>query len=298
MDHAEYKALMERMRGLVEEELARIENTEAASIYPELRRAMFYSLEAGGKRLRPCLMLAVCEMLGGEVSRALPFACALEMIHTYSLIHDDLPCMDDDDMRRGRPSNHKVFGEAMAVLAGDGLLSFAFETLLKAVAAHPDEGALKAANEIACRAGASGMVTGQAADIEFEGSAVQTEQMLMFIHRHKTADMLTAAVLCGAYIAGADENTVSALREYSEKMGLLFQITDDILDMTGDPALVGKTLGKDKESGKLTYAVLYGLEGAKARAEQAAEEAKAAICGVKNAERLAAAVDEMLTRSK
>lgn len=298
MDSAEYKALMEHYRKLAEAEFARIEGEEAASIYPALREAMFYSLEAGGKRLRPCLLLSVCEMLGGSVPKALPFACALEMIHTYSLIHDDLPCMDDDDMRRGRPSNHKVYGEAMALLAGDGLLSLAFEIMLGALAKNPDIGALLAAREIAFRSGASGMLTGQASDKKFEGSEHQTEEMLHYIHKHKTADMLIAAVLSGAYLAGADEKTVSALHEYAEKMGLLFQITDDILDMTGDPELVGKTLGKDKESGKLTFAVLLGEEGARISAEKAAEEAKAALEGIENADLLIAVVDEMLVRSK
>lgn len=297
MDSLEYKSLLAHYRELVEADLARIADNEANRIYPALKNAMFYSLEAGGKRIRPCLMLAVCEMLGGDAKRALPFACALEMIHTYSLIHDDLPCVDDDDYRRGRPSNHKVFGEAMAVLAGDGLLSFAFETILKAISESPDAGAVAAANEIAKRAGASGMVTGQAADVEFEGSDEQTEEMLRFIHTHKTADMLTAAVIAGAHLAGTDENTLSALHEYSEKMGLLFQITDDILDMTGDPKLMGKTLGKDRESGKLTYAVLLGLDGARERAKLTACEAKAALKNVPNSGFLCAVVDNMLVRS-
>ena len=297
MDKFEYAEISKKYREFVESELDRIASNEAAAIYPTLKDAMFYSLEAGGKRIRPCLVLAVCEMLGGRAEKALPFACALEMIHTYSLIHDDLPCMDDDDMRRGRPSNHKVFGEAMAVLAGDGLLSFAFEHMLSAALESGEKGALLAACEIAKRAGAAGMVTGQAADIEYEGAVVQTEDMLHFIHIHKTADMLSAAVLAGALIAGADEKTLAALTLYSEKMGLLFQITDDILDYKGDPALMGKTLGKDMEQGKLTYASLLGLEGAELAAKQAAEEALAAISEIPGSGYLAATIENMLVRS-
>lgn len=297
MDGREYSELANKYRLLVEDELKRIGSDEAEAIYPTLRKAMFYSLEAGGKRLRPCLMLAVCEMLGGDAEKALPFACALEMIHTYSLIHDDLPCMDDDDMRRGRPSNHKVFGEATAVLAGDGLLSFAFELMLSAAERSGEKSAVSAALEIAKRAGAAGMVTGQAADMEFEGSENQTEDALRFIHVHKTADMLTAAVIAGAILAGADDKTLSSLRIYSEKMGMLFQITDDILDMKGDPKLMGKTLGKDKEQGKLTYASLLGLDGAAQAAKQAADEALDAIKEIPGSGYLAATIENMLVRS-
>ncbi len=297
MDRREYSAACEGYRLIVEEGLKAVFDRDS-SIFPELKKAMYYSLESGGKRLRPCLVLAVCDMLGGDIKKALPVACGLEMIHTYSLIHDDLPCMDDDDMRRGRPSNHKVFGEAMAVLAGDGLLSFAFETMIRAAADTRDKGVLDAVGEISRRAGAGGMVTGQAADIVFEGSDNQTEDMLHFIHIHKTADMLSAAVLAGAMIAGADEKTLDSLRLYSEKMGLLFQITDDILDVKGDPNLMGKTLGKDAASGKLTYAVLLGLDKANEAAREAAEEAKLAVKELPNNGFLIATIDNMLVRSK
>ncbi|MCR5809635.1 MAG: polyprenyl synthetase family protein [Clostridiales bacterium] len=297
MTGEEYREISRKYKVLVENELDRIRNCEALSIQPKLRDAMFYSLEAGGKRIRPCLLLAVCEQFGGDVEKALPFACGLEMIHTYSLIHDDLPCMDDDDMRRGRPSNHKVFGEAMAVLAGDGLLSYAFETMLNAAVKNGDTGSLLTAGEIARLAGAAGMVTGQAADIEFENSENKTEAMLAFIHRHKTADMLEAAVVSGALIAGADGGDIEKLRRYSEKMGLLFQITDDLLDYTGDPALMGKTLHKDEAQGKLTYVTLLGLEGAKEAAKATAEEAKAQLEGLRDPGFLAAVIDNMLERS-
>ena len=297
----DHKSINERWRTAVEAALDGLFDNASyeGGIYPALRRAMRYSLEAGGKRLRPVLLLAVCELLGGDTDKAMPIACGLEMIHTYSLIHDDLPCMDDDDMRRGRPSNHIVFGEAMAVLAGDGLLSFAFETMLNGCMRIKGDntGYLKAVNEVAYRAGARGMVTGQAADIEFEGSAEQTEEMLHYIHTHKTADMLCAAVLAGAYVAEADGETVEMLAEYAEKLGLLFQITDDILDLRGDPAVVGKTLGKDAEAHKLTYATLYGLEGALDAAGKAAAEAKAAVAELPNNDYLIATIDNILVRS-
>ena len=257
---------------------------------------MRYSIQSGGKRLRPCLLLSVCEMLGGDMEKALPFACAIEMIHTYSLIHDDLPCMDDDDMRRGRPSNHKVYGEAMATLAGDGLLSFAFETMLKAAIRSGERGMMFAADAIAAGAGASGMVTGQAADIEFEGSENQTEEMLEYVHRHKTADMLKAAVMAGAHIANADEAILEKLSRYSDKMGLLFQITDDILDSTGDSAQMGKTLGKDAQKGKLTFVSLLGIEGARAAAQRTAAEAIECLNGLEGADYLAATIEKMLIR--
>ena len=293
-----YSAKSERYRIAIETELEAIRLRYIGRIEPKLHEAMFYSLEAGGKRLRPVLMLAACEMLGGDTERALPFACALEMIHTYSLIHDDLPCMDDDDMRRGRPSNHKVFGEAMAVLAGDGLLSLAFELITEAVRVSPDAGCLGAACEIAKRAGAGGMVTGQAADLENEKAAEKTEEALLFIHEHKTADMLAAAVMAGAYIAEASDETLDRLRSYSEDMGLLFQITDDILDLLGDEELVGKTLGKDEAAGKLTFPALYGLDGAKKAAEESARRAKEAAAPIDNGGFLTAVIDNMLVRSR
>ena len=294
----EYKEASERYKEAVEAELERLFEAEGADIYPKLKEAMFYSLEAGGKRLRPVLLLSVCEMLGGDPEKALPFACALEMIHTYSLIHDDLPCMDDDDMRRGRPSNHKMFGEAMALLAGDGLLSFAFEVMLGALRKDPDEGCLKAAYEIALRAGSRGVVTGQAADKEHEGAEDESLETLEYIHEHKTADMLCAAVIAGAYIAGADEETVAKLSEYSKNMGLLFQITDDMLDIKGDPELMGKTLGKDAVSGKLTYASFFGYEGAKKAAQAAAGKALDAVESIESSDFLRATVLNMLVRSR
>lgn len=285
----EYRALIE----------AELNNAIAACGAPDpLMSAMKYSISAGGKRLRPCLALGVCDMLGGDREMALALGCGIEMIHTYSLIHDDLPCMDDDDMRRGRPSNHKVFGEGQAVLAGDGLLTFALEMMLKKGLGFNSPAYFKAVAEIAKRAGVSGMVAGQSRDLEAENGALVDENELRYIHMHKTADMLTAAVLAGAYSANADEASIDALEKYSEKMGLLFQITDDILDYEGDQALVGKTLGKDEENSKLTYITLYGIEKARQIAAQTADDAERIVLDAfgTSAEYLIKTVQEMVSR--
>lgn len=296
MTDAEYRAEALRYRKLVEAGLESI-RLGAAHVHPELLKAMFYSVDVGGKRIRPCLLLAVCEALGGKAGDALPFACSLEMIHTYSLIHDDLPAIDNDDMRRGKPSNHRVFGEGMAVFAGCGLLSLAFENMINACIASPDEGRLLAMREIAVRSGAGGMLSGQAADILNEGNTTADPGLLRYIHEHKTADMLTAAVIAGAHIAHADVETLGSLNEYSKQLGLLFQITDDILDVTGDTGLMGKTLGKDEAEGKLTYVRLLGLEGAWRAAAEAAEKAAAAVEGMADNGYLTAAVRSILSRS-
>ena len=243
----------------------------------QLREAMEYSLKAGGKRLRPVLTLYACDMLGGDVQRALPFACALEMIHTYSLIHDDLPCMDDDDFRRGRPSNHKVFGEANAVLAGDGLLSYAFQIMLDAVKDDLTANAVNAARAVSCGAGVSGMVAGQVIDLASETAENPGIDELKFIQANKTAAMIKAAVLAGAHIAEANEAQLDALGRYGEAFGALFQMTDDILDVEGDFEGMGKTLGKDQAENKLTYISLYGMDKAKELAYQTAQQAVDAL---------------------
>lgn len=243
----------------------------------QLREAMEYSLKAGGKRLRPVLTLYTCNMLGGDVQRALPFACALEMIHTYSLIHDDLPCMDDDDFRRGRPSNHKVFGEANAVLAGDGLLSYAFHIMIEAIKSDLTENAVNAARAVSVGAGVSGMVAGQVIDLASEAAENPGIDELKFIQANKTAAMIKAALLAGAYIAGASEAQLDALGRYGESYGALFQMTDDILDVEGDFEGMGKTLGKDEAENKLTYISLYGMDKAKELARATAQQAVDAI---------------------
>lgn len=244
-------------------------------------QAMKYSLEAGGKRLRPVLVLAACDFCGGDVKSALPYALAMEYIHTYSLIHDDLPCVDNDDLRRGRPTNHVVFGEAMATLAGDGLLNSAFEAMLKDMLLDfDDESVLKkkicAANAIGKAAGCRGMIAGQVADIEAEGQKCSKE-MLDYINTNKTGAMIVAAVQAGAYIGGADKETFSHLTEYAECLGLAFQIRDDILDITGTVEELGKNVGHDEETNKSTYPALYGLDASEAKLDELNKKALHAI---------------------
>jgi geranylgeranyl diphosphate synthase type II len=241
-----------------------------------LRESMRYSLLAGGKRLRPILCLAACELAGGEAEPAMPTAVALEMIHTMSLIHDDLPAMDNDDLRRGRPTNHKVYGEANAILAGDALLTRAFEMVALRSPGVPAERLLKVVGELSLAAGAPGLVGGQVVDLECEGRQVDLPT-LEFIHLHKTGALLRACVLCGALIAGAPEALLEALRTYARGIGLAFQIIDDILDVTASSEVLGKTAGKDLTADKTTYPKLLGLEESRRRAEGLVAEAKAAL---------------------
>lgn len=223
-------------------------------------QAMNYSMNAGGKRLRPILIMEAYKICGGEDEMYLPFSAAIEMIHTYSLIHDDLPALDNDDLRRGKPTNHKVYGEAMAILAGDALLSHAFETMLGASVncAYPERG-LKASYEISKGAGIYGMVGGQVVDVESEGIKIEKDK-LDFIHKNKTAAMIVACMRAGAMLAGADEAQVKALTVYGEKIGLAFQIVDDILDIIGDEKALGKHVGSDIENEKSTYPSIFGME--------------------------------------
>jgi geranylgeranyl diphosphate synthase type II len=232
---------------------------------PRLQQAMSYSLLAGGKRLRPVLVMLACQACGGDPELALPAACALEMVHTYSLIHDDLPAMDDDDLRRGRPTNHKVFGEALAILAGDALLTLAFEVIATRVS--PPEVAAACCADLASAAGAVGMVAGQVADLEAEESGQATLEMLEAIHRRKTGRLLCSALTLGARVAQADPETLTRLKEYGLLIGLAFQITDDLLDIRGNVEKVGKGVNKDAALGKLTYPSLLGVEASERRAE-------------------------------
>lgn len=239
--------------------------------------AMKYSLEAGGKRLRPVLLLASCDFAGGDVKAAIPYACALEYIHTYSLIHDDLPEVDNDDMRRGKPTNHIVFGHAMALLAGDALLSTAFEIMNKDMLMYfQDPARLKkrvcASYEIAKAAGCRGMIAGQVADIEAEGKLCSTE-MLDYIHLNKTAALITAAVRAGAHLGEADDEMIGKLTMYAENLGLAFQIADDILDIVGNENDLGKKTGMDSERNKSTYPALYGLEASRKRLQELSDNA-------------------------
>ena len=273
--HNEYKSLVEsRLSELLKAPSADFACGEKPALLTE---AMKYSLLAGGKRLRPCMLLAACEMLGGDINKALDFACAMEMIHTYSLIHDDLPGMDNDVLRRGRPTNHVVYGEGQAILAGDGLLSYAFETMLaSALKGGEYENALKAMNEIAWACGTSGMVAGQCADLYAENNVQTDENLLVYIHKGKTAAMFMGAVAAGASIAGAKDEEVELLKRFAEAFGRLFQVTDDILDITADGEF-GKSKGKDAEEGKLTAISVYGLEEAQTEAKRLKNEAEKAL---------------------
>ena len=245
-----------------------------------LADSMRYSLLAGGKRLRPAMLLAACEMLGGDVDEALDCACALEMIHTYSLIHDDLPGMDNDELRRGKPTNHVVYGVGQAILAGDGLLNMAYEVMLANAARHPAhlDRHLAAISEIARGAGVTGMIAGQVADLYVEGKTGFGEDMLTFIHLGKTAAMFRGAMRGGARLAGADEKTVCALTEYANAFGLLFQASDDVLDITAS-AEFGKSKGKDERDGKLTAVSVWTLEGAQAHVRAELSRAERALDG-------------------
>jgi len=235
-----------------------------------LHKAMRYSIFAGGKRLRPALALAAAETVGGTFDEAAPVACALEMIHTYSLIHDDLPAMDNDDLRRGRPTNHKVFGEALAILAGDGLLTLAFETLTRCPKAQTLPAVLAS---VARGAGCQGMVGGQVLDIEGEGKPASLDAV-QAIHRWKTAALISASCEAGALSAGATPMEAEKMRRFGQKIGLAFQILDDILDCTSSPEQLGKTPGKDQKAGKATYPSIMGLEKARAEAEGLIEAAE------------------------
>jgi len=227
--------------------------------YPEdIFKSMRYSVLAEGKRLRPVMCLEACKVFGGNIEEAMPMACAIEMLHAQSLIHDDLPCMDNDDFRRGKPTNHKVFGEATAVLAGDALLSFAPQLIIQKSNSSPEK-KLKLVEEYCIAAGAYGIIAGQIVDIESEGKEISSET-LEFIHTHKTADLFKLALKSGAIIADASEEKIKAMEIFGQKLGFAFQICDDILDETSTFEKLGKTLGKDKEAKKQTYTALFGLE--------------------------------------
>lgn len=232
--------------------------------------AMNYSILSGGKRLRPLMMKESFEMLGGEGTIVEPFMAALEMIHTYSLIHDDLPCMDDDEYRRGRKTTHVVYGEGMAVLAGDGMLNLAYETAVKAFDLLDNndlEGYMRVAKALqilSAKAGISGMVGGQVVDVEAEQKEIAISgDMLLFIHKNKTAALIEAALMIGAVLAGADENVINKMQLCAESVGIAFQIQDDILDVTGTMEELGKPIGSDEKNNKQTYVKIYGMDKAK-----------------------------------
>jgi geranylgeranyl diphosphate synthase type II len=251
------------------------------AVFPNsLHKAIQYSLFAGGKRIRPILSMAAFEAIGGRGDKILPFACALEMIHTYSLIHDDLPALDNDDYRRGKPTCHKVFGESIGILAGDALLTEAFKLMtdraIQEFSIRDGGSILDVINEVAQAAGMSGMVGGQVLDIESEGKEVDFPT-LQYIHTHKTGALILVSVRVGAKLGGASEETLKALTHYGERIGLAFQIADDILNVEGKAALLGKKTGSDLSRGKATYPVLLGLEESKRRAKELVELAVKAI---------------------
>jgi len=272
-ERAEAKAYLENAASLVEAELRR-RLPAHRDIPGKLRAAMEHSLFAGGKRLRPALCLAAAEAVGGRREDALPGACALEMVHTYSLIHDDLPAMDDDDLRRGKPTCHVAFGEAAAILAGDALLTEAFATL---AASPADAGRVKRAVAVlANAAGATGMVGGQQLDLDGEGQTATVEAATA-IHLRKTAALLQAAVLVGAVLAGSSGYEQQALGRYGQALGLAFQVADDVLDATSSAEQLGKSPGKDREQKKLTYVAAAGVAAARRQARKLAREAVAAL---------------------
>ncbi|MEH2323726.1 MAG: geranylgeranyl diphosphate synthase CrtE [Nostoc sp.] len=248
-------------------------------IYPEkIYEAMRYSLLAGGKRIRPILCLATCEMMGGTIEMAMPTACAVEMIHTMSLIHDDLPAMDNDDYRRGKLTNHKVYGEDVAILAGDGLLALAFEFVaIETPQSVNRELVLQVIARLGRALGAAGLVGGQVVDLESEGKSDISLETLNFIHQHKTAALLEACVVCGGIIAGASPEDVQRLTRYAQNIGLAFQIIDDILDITSTQEQLGKTAGKDQKAQKVTYPSLWGLEESRSKAQELVKAACAEL---------------------
>jgi geranylgeranyl diphosphate synthase type II len=267
--------------------------------YPEtLYESMRYSLLAGGKRLRPILCLATCELMGGSLDLAMPAACALEMIHTMSLIHDDLPSMDNDDYRRGRLTNHKVYGEDVAILAGDALLTYAFELVAEKTRGADPNRVLQVLAAMARAVGGEGLVGGQVVDLASEGNPQVTLETLTFIHNHKTAALLEVSVTSGAILAGGSDAEVAQLRDYAQRIGLAFQIVDDILDITSTPETLGKSVGKDVNAQKATYPSFWGLDESRNQATQLIEAAKASLSGFGELRQpLLAIADYIITRT-
>lgn len=260
--------------------------------------AMNYSYKAGGKRLRPILIMESYRLCGGKGSDYLPYAAAIEMIHTYSLIHDDLPALDNDDLRRGKKTNHKVFGEAMAILAGDGLLNYAYEVILGHALTSSDHlSAIKACKVIADGAGIYGMVGGQVVDVESESRDIDLDR-LNFIHLNKTAAIIVACMKAGAYLAGADDSKVEKLEAFGRNLGLAFQIADDILDIEGDEKLLGKHIGSDIENDKATYPHILGMERSKEISRDLIAQAKRNIEDFEGKDFLIGLADYVISRNK
>ena len=287
---------LKQQKALVDQSLEQsIEIARPEKIY----EAMRYSLLAGGKRLRPILCLATCRLTGGTSEMAMPTACALEMIHTMSLIHDDLPAMDNDDFRRGKLTNHKVFGEDIAILAGDGLLAYAFEYVATQTKNVAPENIIKVVARLGRTVGAAGLVGGQVLDLESEGKSDITAETLSFIHTHKTGALLEASVVTGAVLANASEADINRLSEYAQNIGLAFQIIDDILDITATDEQLGKTAGKDLQAQKATYPSLWGLEKSQLKAQELVDNAIAQLAAYGDqAEPLRAVANYIVTRDR
>ena len=266
----ELKKIWQERSALVEEQLVK-ELNEANPLDKTLCESMKYSLMAGGKRLRPILLMAAADAVGAKGTDYLTTGCAMEMIHTYSLIHDDLPAMDDDDYRRGKPTNHKVYGAGMATLAGDALLTLAFEVMLRQQGGSAEK-LVQVVREISTAAGPDGMVGGQALDMESEDKQISMETMKN-IHLGKTGALFRAAIRSGAILGGASEEALQALTVYADNFGLAFQITDDILDVIGDEQVIGKPVGSDEKNHKSTYVTLTSLEEAQKLAQEAVDTA-------------------------
>ncbi len=293
----DFKERMQEYCALVENKLSEYFNRKGC-LQQTVFDAMRYSIEAGGKRIRPIILLEFCRICSGDINGALPYACALEMIHTYSLIHDDLPCMDNDDMRRGKPSCHKAFGEANALLAGDALLNMAFETMLSSQEGNiSSERRLKAAHFIAQCAGADGMIGGQTIDLENEGKDI-SQDVLLRLYCDKTAALLRAAAVSGVILAGGAQDKIDAADGFALNLGLAFQIVDDILDCTGDQAILGKPIGSDEKNNKKTYVTFNGLDAAKAESERLTSEALKALDNFKDTEFLIELSNYLCNRNK
>lgn len=274
---------------------------EAEGLQKTVLEAMNYSMLAGGKRLRPMMMQEAYRMFGGEGPEIEPFMAAIEMVHTYSLVHDDLPAMDNDEYRRGRKTTHAVYGEAMAILAGDALLNYAFETALKAFdrTTHQDR-VIRALQVLAQKAGIFGMIGGQTADMEAEaGQKDVTEETLLFIHANKTAALIQAALMCGAILAGAPQADTDRMEKAAYNIGIAFQIQDDILDVTSTDEVLGKPTGSDAKNGKMTYVSLKGIEQARADDKALSEEAARLLAGASGRNLfLEELVRQLMTREK
>lgn len=294
----EYEARIRKTAADVQRLLEQYLKTDG-SAYDALKEAMAYSANAGGKRIRPLLCTVFAELFGGSYQQALPLACAVEMVHTYSLIHDDLPCMDNDDYRRGIPSCHRQFGEATALLAGDSLLTLAFFTVAQSPEQTGADAArcLRACRELAFKAGMDGMIGGQVMDLANENRSV-TAEILTQTDALKTSALLEAACRMGAIVAGANENDISTAGEYAYNLGIAFQIVDDILDVTGEEKELGKPIGSDAASGKNTFVSLLTLDGAQALAQEYTNRALAALKKLPDSGFLQEFTEELLFRRK